>query len=193
MIAKVNAMSASIVRKTGHSGAELGGLAAGGALIAIMPKALAQVSSLLGMPSISANATAYWADRVWLPLLIGIGINTYAKGSMAQAIGKGIAAAAVVNLGVSATQYAASAAGMPLAGYIVSPGMSGYVSAMNGYKKPVDFQGYKAFGPGSGDFAGWPTNGYVASSVDYKGFQGEYVDASEENDPEDGAGSAQTG
>lgn len=204
MLGKANAVKDALVKKTGHSGAELGGLAAGGALIAVLPKIVDSISAAIGMPSLGTYARQYYGNSVLIPLALGMAVNHYAKGDKAKAIGSGIAAAAVVNAGIAATQYVASMAGMPLSGYVAAP-FGGYVAdskTMRGLKKSIDFQGYKAFAPGSGDFNGMgsryfgaDTNGYIASNADFKGkyFGGEYTDGAEDDSPEDGSGSAQMG
>lgn len=192
----------------GHNMAEVGGLAAGGAVIALMPTVSKAIAQLL--PGFDTFMSTYMGNSVVAPLVLGYAINHLASSDKAKAVGNGMVAAAIVQGSLSAVTYAASiakSAGLPMAGYIVAPhdnlaGMAGYVyaapgrlsgyptRAMNGYPTmgasfpptgAADFQGYKSFAPGAGNFQG----GYQATRADFNG--PEYADG---DAPED---SGQTG
>lgn len=145
---------------SGHDGMEIGGLAAGGALIGILPVLL---NNFLPASIAPTLAQFHFADVI-LPLALGVGLNM-SDSEVAKDFGKGLAAAAIVQGAMQASIYGLNATtGLHGLGYNPVLTLKGIKTLPRGAgdfggvrvlpKNAGDFGAIKTFSPGAGDFGG---------------------------------------
>lgn len=157
-------MKAKVEKALGHSGMEIAGLAAGGALVSGIPSLVAKLVNMVA-PTQLATVQKFYLDSIAAPAAIGALLNVYAKDEKLKALGKGIIGATVVKASIVATHYVESKVFAPsastLKGFVPGPSMGtarllkrgggdfGNVATMK--KSRADFGEYT---PPPTDFAG---------------------------------------